>query len=79
MIMPAWIKPANPYSVASLGSFSNTILRLRSGQALQQNAQAYVPRKALTTGVSADNRAVFNAREQQEAEELGRKQYRSLQ
>jgi len=37
---------------------------------LQQNAQAYVPRRALKSEVAADIRAVFNARERQEAEEL---------
>lgn len=37
---------------------------------LQQNAQAYVPRRALKSEVAADIRAVFNARHRQEAEEL---------
>jgi transposase-like protein len=37
---------------------------------LQQNAQAYVPRRPLKSEVAADIRAVFNARHQQEAEEL---------
>jgi putative transposase len=37
---------------------------------LQQNAQAYVPRKVLKSEVAADIRAVFNARHRQEAEEL---------
>ena len=37
---------------------------------LQQNAQAYVPRRALKSEVAADIRAVFNARHQQEAEQL---------
>jgi putative transposase len=37
---------------------------------LQQNAQAYVPRRALKSEVAADIRAVFNARNRQEAEEL---------
>jgi transposase-like protein len=37
---------------------------------LQQNAQAYVPRRTLKSEVAADIRAVFNARHRQEAEEL---------
>jgi transposase-like protein len=37
---------------------------------LQQNAQAYVPRRVLKSEVAADIRAVFNARHRQEAEEL---------
>jgi len=37
---------------------------------LQQNAQAYVPRRTLKTEVAADIRAVFNARHRQEADEL---------
>jgi putative transposase len=37
---------------------------------LQQNAQAYVPRRALKSEVAADIRAVFNARHRQEAEQL---------
>jgi len=37
---------------------------------LQQNAQAYVPRRALKSEVAADIRAVFNARHRQEAQEL---------
>jgi transposase-like protein len=37
---------------------------------LQQNAQAYVPRRSLKTEVAADIRAVFNARHRQEADEL---------
>ena len=37
---------------------------------MQQNAQAYVPRRALKSEVAADIRAVFNARHPQEAEEL---------
>ena len=42
----------------------------RSQFHLQQNAQAYVPRRALKSEVAADIRAVFNARHRQEAEEL---------
>ena len=37
---------------------------------LQQNAQAYVPRRTLKSEVAADIRAVFNARHRHEAEEL---------
>ena len=37
---------------------------------LQQNAQAYVPRRSLKSEVAADIRAVFNARHRQEADEL---------
>ena len=37
---------------------------------LQQNAQAYVSRRTLKSEVAADIRAVFNARQRQEAEEL---------
>ena len=37
---------------------------------LQQNAQAYVPRKAMKKDVAADIRAVFNAPNRQEAERL---------
>ena len=37
---------------------------------LQQNAQAYVPRKVLKAEVAADIRAVFNARDRHEAETL---------
>ena len=37
---------------------------------LQQNAQAYVPRKVLKVEVAADIRAVFNARDRHEAETL---------
>lgn len=37
---------------------------------LQQNAQAYVPRRAMKSEVAADIRAVFNARDRREANEL---------
>jgi putative transposase len=37
---------------------------------LQQNAQAYVPRKAMKKEVAADIRAIFNAPNRQEAERL---------
>lgn len=37
---------------------------------LQQNAQAYVSRRALRAEVAADIRAIFNARNRQEAEQL---------
>jgi putative transposase len=37
---------------------------------LQQNAQAYVPRKVLKAEVAADIRAVFNARDRHEAETM---------
>jgi len=37
---------------------------------LQQNAQAYVPRQSMKSGVAADIRAVFNAPNRQEAERL---------
>jgi transposase-like protein len=37
---------------------------------LQQNAQAYVPRRVMKTEVAADIRAVFNARDRHEAESL---------
>jgi putative transposase len=37
---------------------------------LQQNTQAYVPRRALNSEVAAEFRAVFNARDRPDAEEL---------
>jgi hypothetical protein len=65
--------PAKQSSAAFRDRIASFTLRLRSGQALQQNANQYVPRQGMKREVAADIRAIFFAPDRAQAEAQLRK------